>query len=1353
MNGLVPIWLILSLVLLGAARLCAAPETMVIPSLSEAYVLRSWESEREAHYPAIQCVAQTGDGYLWAGSYNGMIRFDGRRFAAFHPEWIDPGLGSSVSALYPQAPHFLWIGTDQGLVRVGPVGTDVYRADKGVPDKAKTYSILQVRGDSQVPEGEILASVGDVILHLVGDRFEPEMLPPGQRGKGWTLVQDASGVVYAWSSTAILRREVGRWSVVLEVSANAGLQGVDAGRKSGLWIADDVGIWHWDRDVVTGRQPRPEGFRGDRVHIHEDASGLLWLGCYTQGLVVLGPEGARWKATWVDGLPNTSVTCLEEDREGNLWVGSNGGGLVQVQRRSFRVFSAKEGLEQVVVNSMAELGDGSVLVGTHGGGAQVLKNGRFGPPIRLDGKSPRKWVHALVADGTGGVWLGTVGDGLFRWRDGALLERIEPAAFGSKNVDGLLLDSKGRLWIGGDASTAVMESGRVRVLGAMDGLPATPLRTLGVQEATDGTIWVLLAQTGLFRRRAGTPGFEPVELPMGPEGFRPERVYADLQGGVWLGGLEPVIARYREGAIRWMTPDDGIPVMGVYSVMDDGLGGLWLGGPDAIGRVRLDSVGRLESGATTRLERWRFGAADGVKIPNGREFPFPTSLRTKDGRLWFATLDGVAMTDPARLRPHRTNVPPIFESIGGVDGREEVIWGDTAGIRQLPAGTRDLRVRYTATLFGDPDQVEFEYRVERPGAGWLPGPDDRLVLMTDLSAGEHSVAVRSRLMGDPEWSAPVVMHFDVGWFWWERPGVRWAGAAGGLVIVAFGMWWGLERHYRRKRAALARELELKRLAQAKEAAEAANHAKTEFIAMISHELRTPLHGLLGHVDLLRDASLTSAQTGYLQTVRQSGEALLRVINEVLDYSRLETGRLDLDPEAFVLRKHLMATMELMTTGAAARGLTFVCRVDPGLPEVAEADSHRIHQVLVNLTANAIKFTRSGHVWVTVSACPDRPGMAEFRVEDSGIGIAAEDLPKLFQKFTQVDASTTRRFGGTGLGLAICKGLVERMGGEIGCQSVPEQGSTFWFRIPLPRGELSEAEEVRQSLPWRLHEYAVVGMDEMTAGAVEWWVTTASASARGTRHRDLVSVENWLRQPGVGVEGGATVFLDWSVVEGDPRFAIRSLRNATRRATVRLVVLMGASPVGTEQEASGWGCDFVWRQPYLAPPVPVYEVVSEGLRTKRAVTEAEALASESPRPVQGGATAMAGRGAAEPGAPRKKRVLLVEDHPVNQAYAREALMSLGCLVDLANNGREAVELARRSEYDLVLMDCQMPELDGWEATRQIRANERPGRRQYIVALTAGAYEGDRERCMASGMDEFLTKPFRIVDLKRLLERRA
>lgn len=1345
MNGLVPVWLILSVLLLGVARLRAAPEPTVIPSLSEGYVLRFWESEREAHYPAIQCVAQTGDGYLWAGSYNGMIRFDGRRFAPFHPQWLDPGLGGSVSALYPQAPHFLWIGTDQGLVRLGPVGTDVYRGDKGVPEKGKTHSILQASG------GQILASVGDQILRLVGNGFAPEMLPPGHRGKEWTLVQDTAGNVYAWNNTAILRREVGGWSVVLEVSATAGLQGVDAGRNSGLWIADDLGIWHWDRDVVTGRQPRPEGFRADRVYIHEDASGLLWLGCYTQGLVVLGPEGARWKATWADGLPNTSITCLKEDREGNLWVGSNGGGLVQVQRRSFRVFSAKEGLEQVVVNSMAELGDGSVLVGTHGGGAQVLKNGKFGPPIRLDAKSPRKWVQAVVADGTGGAWLGTVGDGLFRWREGAVLERIDATEFGSWNVDGLMRDSKGRLWIGGSGSTALMEAGRVRVLGAVDGLPSTPMRTLGVQEATDGTIWILLAQTGLFRWRVGTPGFEPVELPVGPEGFRPELVYADLQGNVWLGGLDPVIARYQAGAMRWLTPDDGIPVAGVYTMVDDGLGGLWMGGPDAIGRVRLDSVGKLESGAAKRLERWRFGAADGVRIPNGREIAFPSSLRTKDGRLWFATLDGVAMTDPARIRAHRTNVPPIFESIGGGEGREEEIWGDAAGIRMLPAGTRDLRVRYTANLFGDPDQVEFEYRVERPGADWRPGPADRLVLMTDLSAGEHSVAVRSRLVGDPEWSEPVVMHFDVGWFWWERPGVRWAGLAGALLIVAVGMWWGLERHYRRKRAALARELELKRLAQAKEAAEAANRAKTEFIAMVSHELRTPLHGLLGHVDLLRDASLTSAQTGYLRTVRQSGEALLKVINQVLDYSRLETGRLDLDPEAFVLRKHLAATLELMTTGAMAQGLKFVCRVDPKLPEVVEADSHRIQQVLVNLTANAIKFTRKGHVWVTASACADRPGMAEFRVEDSGIGIAAEDLPKLFQKFTQVDASATRHFGGSGLGLAICKGLVERMGGEIGCRSELGKGSTFWFRIPLPGGKLAEAGEVQPSLPWHLHEYAVVGMDEMTAGAVESWVTTVSVSARGTRHRDLVSAENWLRQPGVGVEGGATVFLDWSVVEGDPRFAIRSLRNATRRTTVKLVVLLGVSPVGSEQDAGAWGCDFVWRQPYLALPAAAQEVVALESRTKTVAKETGPRPTEPPQAMPEAVPVR--RGAADPGGVRRRRVLLVEDHPVNQAYAREALTSLGCLVDLANNGREAVELARRSEYDLVLMDCQMPELDGWEATRQIRASEQPGRRQYIVALTAGAFEGDRERCLASGMDEFLTKPFRILDLKRLLERRG
>ena len=1344
MNRLVLLGWMLVGVFLGALPLRSAPEAKEIPSLNEAFVLRIWDSERQTHYPSIQCIAQSTDGYLWAGSYSGLIRFDGRRFTRFDPQALDPRLGTSVSLLYTQAPHFLWVGTDRGLVRVGPAEIEVYRADQGVPAR-RTHSVLQIGG------GQMLASVGDRILRLVGNSWEPEQLPPGHQGKEWTLVQDVAGDVYAWTRTAILRRQAMGWSVVMEAPENAALQGVDVGRKSGLWIADDFAVWHWDRDGVTARQPRPEGFRGDRVHLHEDASGLLWLGCYTQGLVVLGPEGARWKATSQDGLPNTSITSLKEDREGNLWVGSNGGGLLQVQQRSFRVYSSKEGLEQVVVNSMAGLGDGSILVGTHGGGAQVLRSGRFEPPIRLDGNSPRKWVHAVLSDGQGGAWVGTVGDGLFRWRDGRVVERIDPRAFGSENVDGLFLDSKGRLWIGGSGSTALMEAGRVRVLGAVDGLPARPLRTLGVQEAGDGTIWILLAEGGLFRWKAGTPGFEPVELPMRPPGFRPERIYADLRGAVWLGGLDPVIARYRDDRIRWITPGDGLPVTGVYSLMEDGLGGLWLGGPDAIGRVSLDSVGRLESGVGQRLESWRFGAADGVAIPDGREFPFPSVMKSRDGKLWFATLNGVAMTDPARVRAHRAYVAPILESIAGVDGNEETLWAEPVGVRKFPAGIRDLRVRYTSTLLGDPERVEFEYRVNRPGADWLPGPPDRLVLMTGLRAGEHSLAVRSRLVGAPDWGDPVTMQFEVGWFWWERPEVRWAWALAAFVVVALGMWWRLERRYRRQRTFLARELELKQLAQAKEGAEAANRAKTEFIAMISHELRTPLHGLLGHVELLRDASLTSTQTGYLQTVRNSGEALLRVINEVLDYSRLETGRMDLNPQAFVLRPQVSTTMELLMTNATARGLRFVCRVDPGVPEVVHADSHRIHQVLMNLTANAIKFTRAGHVWVTILPCVDRPGFTEFQVEDSGIGIATEDLPRLFQKFTQVDVSTTRRFGGTGLGLAICKGLVERMGGEIGCRSELGKGSTFWFRIPLPAGELSDGQERRVGLPWVLQEYALVGMDDMTAGAVSAWAT--APTARGTRHGDLVSVENWLRQPGVGVDGGVTVFLDWSVVERDPRFAVRSLRNGARRTAVRLVALLGAVGTGVERDVWEWGFDYVWRQPYLAMPQPMHELVAGQMRAKAGVSE---LSGGEGRAARGGSRMGEGSTDREAGAGttgRKRRVLLVEDHPVNQAYMREALLALGCVVEMANNGREAVELARRAEYDLVLMDCQMPELDGWEATRQIRADERPGQRLYIVALTAGAFEGDRERSLASGMDEYLTKPFQIADLKRLLDRRG
>lgn len=1331
---------------LGTVRVGAQGTDGPIPSLTEAYVIRSWESEREAHYPAVMSIAQAADGFLWIGSYSDLVRFDGRRFTLFVPQWVDPGLGGSIHSLCPQAPDSLWVGTDNGILRMGRTGSKVYGAALGV-GRNPVHSLVQEGS------GQMLAVMGSSLMHLEADRWVEDVLGPELGGVPWRLLVDGEGVAHAWSEAGVLTRRGGVWKRVIEPTAGSRFRGAGRAFQSGIWLADErkVSLWR-DGQWVESRE-RPPGFRGDHVQLYEDEAGLVWMGCYTQGLVVVGRDGPRWAATSRDGLPNISITQLVADREGHLWVGSNGGGVVQVQRRSFHVYSAAAGLDQVVVNSMAPLPDGSLLVGTHGGGAQVFKDGKFGPPLVLDDKSVRKWVQAVVADGAGGAWIGTVGDGLFRWADGKVLRHVPAERYGSGNVDGLLVDSDKRLWVMGSASAAVIEGDTVRVLGAADGLPEKRERCMGIEQTPDGVIWLVLEDVGLFRRPVGGR-FEPVKLPMAPLGAGVSRLYVDRQGTLWLGSKDGPLGRWRDGSVRWMTPDDGVPVDGVFSMMDDGVGGLWIGGPDAIGRITMASVEALEQGRLRRLERWRFGKPDGVPVPNGRDFSYPNVMRDAMGRVWFATLDGLAEADPKRMRGHRTNGVPIFDSIGLVTGEEQVIWGSAAGLLRLQAGTRDVRIRYTSAQLGDPEQTEFEYRI---GTGeWLSGPEDRQIQIVDLKPGEHVVALRSRMALDPDWSLPVELHFEIDWSWWELPGFRWTLSMLSLGAAGVGMWWWLDFRFRRRQEQAAREERMRLMSQERDAAAAANQAKTEFIAMISHELRTPLHGLLGYTELLKDTPLSSLQSDYVQRSRQSAESLLRVINEVLDYSRLETGRLDLEVSDFPLCTPLTECMELMSNTAAKRGLEFLCLLDPRLPRKVRGDAQRIHQVLVNLVGNALKFTHEGHVWVTVTPAPELPGQVMFRVEDSGIGIAEADLPRLFQRFSQADSSHTRRYEGTGLGLAICKGIVERMGGQIGCESEPGKGSRFWFRLPLPAADEAPADDDKPRLSWVSPEIALIGLGDMGCEVVLSWM--GAARQRAMRFADVASTESWLRQPGVGVEGGVTVFLSQALVHGDPRFAVRSLRAASRKALIRIVVLVPASMHRPGPGAHDWGCDFIWKEPLVSPPMPLAEWVGrEVAPVPPPVTRVVGTSAEAVRPPAMARSAVAGTSQA-PGSdasptPAFGRVLLVEDHPVNQAYARDALVSMGCRVDLANNGREAVEMFRAREYELVLMDCQMPELDGWEATRQIRAMEGAGKRVYIAALTAGAYEGDRERCLEAGMDDFLAKPFRIQDLKRLLERRS
>ncbi len=715
------------------------------------------------------------------------------------------------------------------------------------------------------------------------------------------------------------------------------------------------------------------------------------------------------------------------------------------------------------------------------------------------------------------------------------------------------------------------------------------------------------------------------------------------------------------------------------------------------------------------LQRYLEGRA------SGRPFSFEYRLIARDGRVvWFR--DEAAVIRDATGRP--TMVQGVMLDITETKRAEEAVRRSERQYRDLVETAQD--VVFTLGVDGTFSSLNraFETITGWPREEWIGAFFPPLVHPDDLAAAFGALTT---IAG----GKPMTAHE-----------LRISHANGGFVVGEFTITPQLEDGQVVGALGIARDItERKRagaeLEAARAAAEAANRAKSEFLANMSHEIRTPLNAVIGLSGLLLDTPLTEEQRDYLETIRGSGDALLGVINDILDFSKIEAGRLEVEHAPFDVRACVEESLDLVASAASAKGLEIAYLVDQSVPSVLVGDVTRLRQVLVNLLSNAVKFTASGEVVVTVSSRPrdERRHDVHFAVIDTGIGIPAEKMDRLFDSFSQVDASITRRYGGTGLGLAISKRLAEMMGGGMWAESTPGAGSTFHVTVLAEVGQ-------QDSMPPAPH--AAANLAGLRVLVVDDSATNRLILAKQLRSWDIVPIEAASAEEALDVLRSVGRFdvavLDMNMPNMDGEMLAGAIRDLPDASGLPLVMLTSVGRQRGDGPADGAFAAYLTKP---VKPARLHDVLGQAVASRSGAAAVAAAAHGSHDDIAATNDQM--------GAGHPLRILLAEDNAVNRKVATKLLERLGYRPEVAGNGYEVLHALERKVFDVVLMDVAMPEMDGLEASRRIRRSMPDGGRPRIVAMTANAMAGDRERCFEAGMEDYVSKPIDIDNLAAALRR--